>query len=71
MKDIPGCIRERRYSVTHLLPTPEAWAASLVRSSEVAAKLVRDGYRVVGKGKNWRIVLDTEMAKHPRPRDEE
>jgi hypothetical protein len=66
MKDVPGCIRERRYSITHLLPTSEAWALSQARASGVARTAVRLGYRVVGGGKDWRIIRDPEKAFHSR-----
>ncbi len=64
MRDVPGCIRERRYSVTHLLPTAEAWAASQSRALAVSRRAIALGYRVVGHGKNWKIVLDPLAAKH-------
>jgi hypothetical protein len=63
MHDVPGCIRERRYSITHLLPTSEAWAASQSRASAVARIAVKQGYRVVGHGKNWRVVLDPMKSR--------
>lgn len=56
-------IPERRYGVTHLLPTPEAWAAAMARADEVAKNLVSQGYRVVGHGKNWKVVQDLEKVR--------
>lgn len=63
MHDVPGCIRERRYAVTHILPTAESWAAAMVRASAVARVAVRQGYRVVGHGKKWKLVQDPEKVR--------
>jgi hypothetical protein len=63
MRDVPGCIRERRYSITHVLPTADAWSEAQARARGVAQTAVRKGYRVVGHGKNWRIVLDPVKSR--------
>jgi hypothetical protein len=62
MKNIPGCIRERWYSVTRVLPNDEAFAAAMARASQQAKRMVQLGYRVVGHGKSWKVELDPEKS---------